>query len=261
MTESSCAVQPAFMPILFNDALILINKRTTMKIKIFAGSTMAAVLLAGCAGPNAEHGAQTTPPTFSHPREITNVYLPLGSLKQDILQNENERIERTARPDLHKTFQVGGQTVEALTVEDREFDSAGNLTEATRDYFAQDDNGNVYYLGEDVDEYKDGRITGHSGAWLFGKDTQTPGLLMPAHPKVGDKFKSEDAPPITSEADEVVSLSETASVPAGTFANCLKIKERASDGVTEYKLYTPGIGCVEEKEGNTSLPLKSHSTN
>jgi hypothetical protein len=116
-------------------------------------------------------------------------------------------------------------------------------------------------MGEDVDEYKNGNVSGHSGAWLFGKDTQKLGLLMPAHPKVGDRFKSEDAPPITWEADEVVSLSETATVPAGTFKNCLKIKENASDGDTEYKLYAPNVGCVEEIEGTTPLPLQSHSTN
>jgi len=96
---------------------------------------------------------------------------------------------------------------------------------------------------------------------LFGKDTQKLGLLMPAHPKIGDKFKSEDASPITWEQDEVISLSETVTVPAGTFQNCLKIKERASDGDTEYKLYAPNVGCVEEIEGKSLLSLKSHSMN
>jgi len=225
---------------------------------LIAASTLA---LAGCASTDSNHSAQMELPKFSHPREITNPYLPLASLKQDILKNENERVERTARPEIRKTFQVGGHTVEALTVEDREFNASGELIEATRDYFAQDDAGNVYYMGEDVDEYSHGKITGHSGAWLFGKDTQRLGLLMPAHPKVGDKFKSEDAPPITWEADEVISLSETASVPAGTFQNCLKIKENASDGDTECKLYAPGVGCVDEIEGKSPLPLKSHSTN
>jgi uncharacterized membrane protein YkoI len=209
----------------------------------------------------AKNAAQAPLPKFSHPAKITNPYLPLASLKQDILKNAAERIERTAKPEVHKTFQVGGQSVEALTVEDREFNAAGELIEATRDYFAQDDDGNVYYMGEDVDEYKNGKVSGHSGAWLFGKDTQKLGLLMPAHPKVGDKFKSEDAAPITWEADEVVSLSETATVPAGTYRNCLKIKENASDGDTEYKLYAPNVGCVEEIEGTIPLPLQSHSTN
>jgi len=199
-------------------------------------------------------------PKFSHPAEITNPYLPLALLKQDILQNKSERVERTTRPEVHMTFLVGGQTVEALAVEDREFNAAGELIEATLDYFAQDEDGNVYYMGEDVDEYKNGKVFGHSGAWLYGKGTQKLGLLMPVHPKIGDQFKSEDAAPITWETDEVVSLLETATVPAGTFNNCLKIKETASDGDTEYKLYAPGVGCVEEIEGTNPLPLLSHTT-
>jgi hypothetical protein len=231
-----------------------------METKIFFVVALAAGLMTGCANMNSTKTAQTELPKFSHPREITNPYLPLASLKQDILQNKNQRVERVSRAEVRKAFHVGGQTIEALAVEDREFGTGGNLTEATLDYFAQDDDGNVYYLGEDVDEYSRGRITGHSGAWLLGKDTQTPGLLMPAHPKIGDRFKSEDAPPVTWEEDEVVSLSETATVPAGTFQNCLKIKERASDGDTEYKLYAPNVGCVGEVEGEDPLLLKSHET-
>lgn len=223
-------------------------------------AAVIALALSGCAGMNSTKTAQTEFPKFSHPRDITNPYLPLASLKQDILQNANERVERTAKPDVHKTFQIGGQTVEALAVEDREFDADGNVTEATLDYFAQDDDGNVYYLGEDVDEYSHGKITGHGGAWLFGRDTQHLGLLMPAHPRTGEKFKSENAPPITWEADEVASLSETATVPAGTFHNCLKIEERSSDGDREYKLYAPDVGCVEEMEGAMPLPLQSHTS-
>ena len=156
---------------------------------------------------------------FSHPRDITNPYLPLGSLKQDILEGKEEgkkiRIERTAKPDLRKTFKIGKQTVETLAVEDREYED-GQITEVAMDYFAQADDGTVYYLGEDVDAYKDGKVASHEGAWLFGKDTRIPGVLMPAHPKVGDKFKSEDVSKTINEQDEVMSLSETVTAPAGT---------------------------------------------
>lgn len=246
-------------------------------------ATTGALLLTGCASVSPKANLQVDSPLFSQPREITNPYLPLASLKQDILENQDERVERTLKPGIHKTFQIGGQTVEALTVEDREYASAsksparaldnfmpgrgqfapgrGELTEITLDYFAQDDDGNVFYLGEDVDEYKNRKVSGHSGAWLYGKDTKHPGLLMPAHPKIGDTFKSEDVPKITWELDEVVSVSETVTVPAGTFQNCLKIRETASDGDTEIKFYAPGVSCIKEGDRVGELPLKSHSTN
>lgn len=231
-----------------------------MKIQFPSLLALVGVMaLSGCASTGPEHGAQSAAPVFSHPRDIANPWLPLASLKQDVLENQGGRIERTAKPEVQKRFQIGGQSVEALAVEDREYNSGGELIEATLDYFAQDDDGNVYYLGEDVDEYSHGKISGHGGAWLLGRDTQHPGVMMPAHPKIGDKFKSEDAPPITWEADEIVSLSENAAVPAGTYPNCLKIKERASDGDTEYKLYAPGVGCVEEVEGQNPFMLKSHT--
>jgi hypothetical protein len=198
---------------------------------------------------------------FSHPRDITNPYLPLAWLKQDILEGKEGgktvRIERTAKPDLHKTFKIGKQMVEALAVEDREFEN-GELSEVAMDYFAQADDGTVLYLGEEVDEYKNGKVVGHPGAWMFGKDTQTPGVLMPGHPEVGHKFKSEDVSKAIHEEDEVLSVSETVAVPAGTYKNCLKIKEKLADGDVEYKYFAPGIGCVREVPAEGDVLLKSH---
>lgn len=221
---------------------------------------LGVLALAGCAGTKPTYLVQKAAPTFSHPREITNPYLPLASLQQDILFSKNERVERTARPEIRRTFQIGGQTFEALTVEDREYTAGGELTEATLDYFAQDDDGNVYYLGEDVDVYRHGKVVGHSGAWLLGRDTKIPGILLPAHPKVGDKFHSENVPGITREDDEVVSVSETVTVPAGTFHDCVKVKEHACDGATEFKLYAPGVGVIAEMDSDEGLRLKSHET-
>jgi len=224
---------------------------------LFLPAIVACAALVGCSSLNST-GSVPVPTKFSHPRDITNPYLPLASLNQDILENKNERVERTAKRDIHKTFSIGGQTVEALAVEDREF-SKGGLSEVTLDYFAQSDDGTVYYLGEDVDEYKNGAISGHSGGWLLGKDTETPGVIMPAHPKHGDKFMFENVPKITWEKDEVVAVSETVTVTAGTYQNCVKIRESTSDGV-EYKYYAPGVGCIEEMETDGDLPLRSHST-
>jgi hypothetical protein len=202
-------------------------------------------------------------PKFSHPRSITNPYLPLASLKQDILEGKEGgntvRVERTAKPDLRKAFQIGKQTVEAFVVEDCEFEN-GALSEKATDYFAQADDGTVYYLGEEVDEYKDGKVVGHSGAWMYGVDTKKLTPLMPGHPKVGQRFRSEDVSKVLFEDDEVVSLAETVTVPAGTYHDCLKINETFPDGKTEYKYFAKGIGCIREVPDGGDVPLKSHTT-
>ena len=201
--------------------------------------------------------------TFSHPLNITNSYLPLASLKQDILEGteggKQVRIERTRMADLHKTFKIGEQSVEALVIEDREFRD-GALAEVAIDYFAQDDNGTVHYLGEEVDEYKNGKVVGHEGSWMVGKDTQVPGVVIPANPKVGDKFHSEDVSQEIHENDEVVSVSEIVTVPTGTYQKCVKVEERLADGSTEYKYYARGVGVVREVPSNGDVLLKSHAT-
>ena len=200
---------------------------------------------------------------FSHPRDITNPYLPLAYLKQDILEGTEGgmkiRIERTILPNKHKKFTIAGQTIDSLVMEDREIKN-GELEEVTLDYFAQDDEGAVYYLGEDVDEYENGKVKGHSGAWLLGKDTQHPGVIIPAHPKVGDKFKSEDVNQEIHEDDEILSVSETVSVPAGTYENCVKLKEMLADGTTEFKFYAPGVGVIREVPAVGDVVLRSHTT-
>ncbi len=199
---------------------------------------------------------------FSHPRDITNPLLPLAYLKQDILEGTEGgmkiRIERTLLPHKHKQFVIVGRTIDSLVMEDREIKN-GELEEVTLDYFAQDDEGNVYYLGEDVDEYENGKVNGHEGAWLLGKDTQTPGVIITAHPQVGDKFKSEDVSDKIDESDEVVSISETVTVPAGTYTNCLKIAEHPAGEGVEYKYYAPGVGVVREVPAGGDELLVSHT--
>lgn len=200
-------------------------------------------------------------PRFSNPTAINNPYLPLASLKQDILEGKEDgqsfRIERTVK-DQRKTFKIGDQTVQALVMEDREF-ANNKLKEVALDYFAQSDEGTVYYLGEDVDSYRNGKVVGHSGAWRYGVHTKQLGVIMPAHPKVGDKFQPENVPKITREDDEVISASETVTVPAGTFKDCMKVREKLSDGKVEHKFYAPTVGVVKEATADGEVVLKTHT--
>ena len=164
---------------------------------------------------------------------------------------------------MHKPFQVAGQTVESLCMEDRIFLN-GVIAEVALDYFAQDDAGTVYYLGEDVDEYDEhGKLAQHNppdDAWLTGKDTIVPGVILPAHPKVGDKFKSEDVSATVDESDEVVGVDETTTVPAGTYKHCVKIAEQVPGEGLEYKYYAPGFGVVRETPATGDELLISHTT-
>lgn len=234
------------------------------RIQTRAGSISLAMLLGSglwLLNANAQPFAEEEQAlSFANPTAITNPYLPLSRLHQDILEGaeggKKIRIERTMKPGT-RTFTVHGKQVSARLMEDREF-ADGKLTEVTLDYIAQADNGAVCYMGEKVDEYSDGKIVGHKGAWLTGEHNALPGVLIPAHPKVGDKFHSENVPGIAVESDEIVSVDETVTGPTGTYKHCVKVKESVEGEEPEYKYYAPHVGVVREVPHGGDVRLISH---
>jgi hypothetical protein len=143
--------------------------------------------------------------------------------------------------------------VECRIIEDRESKN-GALVELTRDYYAIDSATNdVYYFGEDVDVYKNGKVSGHEGSWLSGVKGAKFGLMMPGNPKVGQRFYQEQAPGVGMDRVEILSAAETVTTPAGTFKNCIHVAETSplERGLKDHKWYAAGVGQV--KDGK--LPL------
>ena len=124
----------------------------------------------------------------------------------------------------------------------------GKLIEDTKDWFAQDLEGNVWYLGEDSKEFADGKLVGTKGSWEAGIGGAKPGIIMKAVPQIGDSYRQEFYPNKAEDMGEIALLNETVSVPYGKFSGCLKIKEwnPLEPGVTEFKYYCPEIGLVLE---------------
>jgi hypothetical protein len=133
-----------------------------------------------------------------------------------------------------------------------EYETEGSkVAEISRNYFAiSRKTGDVYYLGEDVDTYKDGKITGHGGSWLAGVNGARAGLMMPGKPAVGQRFYQEQAIAVAMDRCEILSTSETVTTPAGKFTNCLKVAESTplEAGKPEYKLYAPGVGLLADED-------------
>jgi hypothetical protein len=180
-----------------------------------------------------------------------NPYFVLEPGYQLVLEEDDEKLQITV---LDETKVVDGVTTRV--VEEREWKD-NQLYEVARNYFAIcEQTKDVFYYGEDVDFYKDGKVTGHDGSWLAGQNGNKPGLIMAGAPKVGMKYFQEIAPGIAMDRAEIVSLSETCKTPAGTFPNCLKVKEYTSRDFwsslmfwqTEYKMHAPGIGLVQDEE-------------
>jgi len=86
--------------------------------------------------------------------------------------------------------------VRTRVVEQRET-NGGKLPEVSRNYFAIDKiTGDLYYFGEEVDTYKNGKVSGHEGAWLAGVNGARFGLMIPGKPVVGARYYQENAPKV-----------------------------------------------------------------
>jgi len=147
---------------------------------------------------------------------------------------------------LDQTTVVDGVTTRI--VEERE-EKNGAPAEISRNYFAIDPRtGDVYYFGEDVDVYEGGRVT-HPGVWRSGVGGARFGLAMPGRPVLGEKYYQELAPHTAMDRAEIVGLSETVNTPAGTFRNCLHVRETTplEPGVGD-KWYAPGLGLIKDDE-------------
>jgi hypothetical protein len=124
----------------------------------------------------------------------------------------------------------------------------GRPIERTLDYYAQDKQGNVWYLGEDSLELSRGRFVKASDSWLSGVNGAKPGIIMPAHPKPGDRYRQEYYPPGEAlDEARVVGRRGSVTVPYGTFAKPLVTLERSPlEPQTEKKYYVRGLGEVKE---------------
>ena len=146
---------------------------------------------------------------------------------------------------LNETKVVDG--VETRVVEERETKD-GKLVEVSRNYFAiSKTTGDVYYFGEDVDIYKDGKVTGHEGSWLAGENGAKFGLMMPGRPRVGQKYYHELAPGVAMDRAEITGRDVTFKTPMGTYEKCLRTRETSAlNSGSEEKVYGMDTGLIKD---------------
>jgi hypothetical protein len=101
----------------------------------------------------------------------------------------------------------------------------GKLHEETSDYLAQDKDGNVWYFGETVDNYEDGKFKDHHGGWIAGVDGAMPGIWIKGKQVIGDEYRQEYKKGDAEDMAKVVATDATVKVPAGEYTGCTKIYE------------------------------------
>jgi len=201
--------------------------------------------------------------------KVTNKYFTLEPGRKFTYQRRTlGGIERTEVIVLKETKTVMGVTT--VVVWDRVWLN-GKLKEDTRDWYAQDEEGNVWYFGEAVGNYVDGRLASYKGSWEAGVRGAKPGIVMPAKPRVGLTYRQEDARGQAEDMGTIVAVGKQVRVPHGTFDDCVQTRDwsRLERTANEFKYYCAAVSFVvlEESawlgarllgEGKTELVDVSH---
>ncbi|HEV3013174.1 MAG TPA: hypothetical protein VG499_07875 [Actinomycetota bacterium] len=182
-------------------------------------------------------------PVFSRPTEIDNPLLPVSRVTQSLqlgtVDSEPFRAEVTLMPGT-KAITWDGRQVPTRIHQYVAF-SGGRILEVALDWYAQADDGSVWYFGEDVFNYEDGVVADTHGTWLAGRDGP-PGMIMPASPSPGQIYRPENIPELVFEEVTVTSAGQRVPGPRGTVDGALVIRELHLDGATEEKTFAPGYG-------------------
>jgi len=173
-----------------------------------------------------------------------NRFFSLEPGYQLVLESSEEKVVITV---LEQTKKIG--SVETRVIEERE-EKNGKLVEVSRNFFAIcREHGDVFYFGEEVDDYKDGKIVAHSGAWRADEANSKAGIIMPGTILLGARHYQEIAPNAMDRA-EIISDDVTMETPAGIFNNCIRVEETSGLDPDEkcYKTYAPGVGIIQDED-------------
>jgi hypothetical protein len=227
------------------------TKTTTVTKTVGAAATAAGDLPRG--GEHVDLASLDLSATVDHP------YWPMrpGSrwVYSEVEDGEEQRVEVVVT-DEHK--QVDG--IDVLVVRDTVTSKDGALVEDTRDWYAQDRDGNLWYLGEDTAEYEDGKVASREGSWEAGKDGAEAGIILPAEPAPGMEYREEYYEGHAEDNARILSIDELTKVPFRSFTDTIMTRNSSpiEPHVLEYKHYAKGVGPVLELlvsggEGRTQL--------
>lgn len=191
------------------------------------------------------------PANFSH--VISNPYFPLVPGTTAIFSEQYGREKRENKIVVtHETKVVMG--VKCVVVRDT-VTLEGMLKEDARIYFAQDKQRAVWFFGESAKEFLSfGRVS-TVGSWEAGVNGALPGIVMPARPVVGERFRLEYLANVAEDIGQIAALGDAMTVPYGAFTGCVRTREWSMlDSGTSRKWYAKGVGLIraESTDGEVS---------
>ena len=208
------------------------------------------------AGGTTSEAAPSTLPQGSEPfdvdpaeftTEIDNPYWPMTPGSHWVYR-ETDAEGTVSRVDVtvtDKTKTIMG--IQARVVHDK-VTEGGEVKEDTFDWYAQDGDGNVWYLGEDTTEFENGKPKTKEGSWEAGVDGALGGIIVPAHPEPGLTYREEYYKGHAEDGAEVLSVTAHAKVPYGSFDHAFQTRNFSplEPNLIEEKFYARGVGVVLE---------------
>jgi hypothetical protein len=213
-----------------------------------AAATLALVA-AGCgygdqaALPTGAETVELEPGKFT--AEIDHPYWPMAvgtvwTYRETDGEGGEQQVVVTVTDETREIQGIEARVVHDVVTED------GEIVEDTYDWYAQDDDGNLWYLGEDTTAYAEGEAPSKEGSWEAGVDGAQAGILLPGDPEVGQTYRQEYLEGEAEDAGEVLSLDEQVEVPFGHFDGVLMTKDFTplEPKLLEHKFYARGVGPV-----------------
>lgn len=201
----------------------------------------------------AAYDPKINPAMFVDPAKIgktvaPNPYFPLIRGRTWIYKGGTETITVKVTEDIKMILGIRCAVIHDVVQDD------GAVIEDTKDWYAQDIYGNVWYCGEIAQGFEDGELVSIDGSWTAGVDYAQPGLIMKAMPAVGDVYRQEFSLGNAEDMAEVLSLIGSARVPAAACnRTCLVTRDFTplDPDAVEHKYYAPGTGLILEVNPET----------
>jgi hypothetical protein len=229
----------------------LLQLTTAVAAVAALGATLGAAMSSSAPGHPARRAAPLIDPE-SFAGKITNPYLPLrpGAVWVYTGVRDGEAVRDLVRVTHRTRVILGVRTTEVRDV----LTHAGKVLEATTDWYAQDEHGTVWYFGEATKSFEGGTVD-TAGSWLAGSHGATPGIVMTAHPRVGDAHRQEFWRDHAEDQYWLVDLEQRVTVPFGRFSHAAMTFEwtRLDPGIIDRKFYVRGIGNVAERSATGPL--------
>jgi len=214
------------------------GSKTSPPTPSVAGANQQAIAI-----PRGSEPVQLDPATFT--TEIDNPYWPMKpgnhwTLRETDGEGAVKQVNITVTEKTKKVMGIEARVVHDVLTED------GQVVEDTFDWYAQDANGNIWYLGEDTKEFENGKLKSTEGSWEAGVNGAQPGIAVLAKPNPGMAYRQEYLKGQAEDKAKVLSVEGKGKVPNGWFDNALLTEDFTplEPDLIEHKYYARGIGPV-----------------